>query len=265
MPRTTSNKSPAITSDARTPKRQRPKLQATPDVQHLGGALAQIPEGNTLEDQIYKAVFDSVMARRLTPGTKLPEPGLCKLFNASRSTVRQVLQRLAHDHIVDLHHNRGAIIAMPSPEETRQIFEARRELETCLIRLAAERITPEQVEQLRTQLAQEHDAMHRFDQPSWARLASGFHLAIAKISGNALLQRYLCEIVSRCSLIVALHEIPGSAGCEHHEHTQIVELLAQGDGKRAAALMLEHLHGLEHRIELNTKKSEPSLKDLLGL
>ena len=57
--------------------------------------------------------------------------------------------------------------------------------------------------------------MHRFEQPHWARLASGFHLKLAGLAGNPILQRYLVETVSRCSLIVALHEMPGNAACEH--------------------------------------------------
>ena len=89
--------------------------------------------GGRGRERIYRAVFDSVMSQRLTPGTKLPEASLCELFGVSRSVVRKVLQRLAHDHIVQLRPNRGAIVAVPTPEETRQIFEARRALEAAIV------------------------------------------------------------------------------------------------------------------------------------
>lgn len=250
---------PALRSVAKAP------MPAPPEAQRLGGALAQVHDTGNLEDRIYKAIFESVMARRLVPGTKLPEAGLAELFQASRATVRLALQRLAHDHIVQLRPNRGAHIAVPTPEDTRQIFEARRELEASVIRLVAKRITPADVANLRTRLAQERQAMHRFDQPAWARLASGFHLHLAELSGNALLQRYLIEIVSRCSLIIALYETPGSASCEHEEHERLVDYLEQGNSEGATALMLEHLDGLEQRINLNARRAEPSLKDLLGL
>ncbi len=242
-----------------------PPTLANDDSQRPGGALAEVRHGDSPEDRIYKAVFESVMARRLVPGTKLPEAGLCDLFQASRSAVRLALQRLAHDHIVQLRPNRGARIAVPTWEETRQIFEARRELEASVIRLVARRITPAGVAELRTRLAQESRAMHRFDQPAWARLASGFHLHLAELSGNALLQRYLLEIISRCSLIIALYETPGSASCEHDEHERLVNCLERGDADAALALMSEHLDGMEQRINLNARRSEPSLGELLGL
>ena len=172
-------------------------------------------DAGAVEQRIYRAVFDSVMNQRLTPGTKLPEASLCELFGVSRSVVRRVLQRLAHDHIVQLRPNRGAIIAVPSPEETRQIFEARRGLETLIARLATQNATARDLAALRQQLQQEHEAMHRFDQPAWARLASSFHLRLAALARNPILERYLVELVSRCSLIVALYEPPGNASCEH--------------------------------------------------
>ncbi len=176
---------------------------------------------------MYRNIFESVMSQRLTPGTKLPEAELCQLFGVGRSVVRKVLQRLAHDHIVQLRPNRGAIVAVPTPLETQQIFEARRALEATIVKLVTERATPADLDALRLQLQQEHQAMHRFDQPAWARLASTFHLRLAELARNPILQRYLVETVSRCSLIVALHEPPGNAACEHDEHERIVECICR--------------------------------------
>lgn len=117
---------------------------------------APADESADVETRIYRAVFDSVMGQRLKPGTKLPEAPLCELFGVSRSVVRKVLQKLAHDHIVQLRPNRGAIVAVPTREETRQIFEARRALEAAIVRLVAERATARDLKGLREQLRAEH-------------------------------------------------------------------------------------------------------------
>lgn len=252
---------------ARTSAAPKPVEAAEPDDTALrpGGALSAVDEGDDIEARIYRAVFESVMNQRLTPGTKLPEAQLCELFGASRATVRKVLQRLAHDHIVQLRPNRGAIIAMPSPEETRQIFEARRGLEAIIVNLATHNAKATDIAGLRQQLKAEHDAMHRFDQPAWARLASSFHLRLAALSGNPILERYLVEMVSRCSLIVALYEPPGNASCEHDEHERIVDCMAKGDAAGAVQLMDEHLRELERNVSLKRAASEPTLADLLGM
>lgn len=217
------------------------------------------------ESRIYHSVFDSVMNQRIAPGTKLPEQALCELFSANRATVRKVLQRLAHDHIVDLRPNRGAVVAAPTPEETRQIFEARRLLEATIVPLVAQRISKAEVASLRKQLRDEHSAIHRADQPAWARLASTFHLRLAELSGNAILHGYLHELVSRCSLIVALYEPPGNAACEHDEHARIVDYIENGEPAKAVRVMNEHLLDLERRICLDKPQAEKSLAQMLGL
>ena len=217
------------------------------------------------ETHIYHSIFDSVMNQRIAPGTKLPEQALCTLFSANRPTVRKVLQRLAHDRIIDLRPNRGAVVAAPTPEETRQIFEARRLLEATIVPLVAQRITRAEITQLRKQLCDEHAAIHQADQPAWARLASAFHLRLAELSGNSILHRYLHELVSRCSLIVALYQPPGNAACEHDEHARIVDYLEKNEHAKAVRVMNEHLLDLERRICLDKPQAEKSLAQMLGM
>lgn len=218
-----------------------------------------------IEQQIYHSVFEGVMNQRLAPGTRLPEAVLSKLFKVSRSTVRKVLQQLAHDHIVELRPNQSAVVATPTPEETRAIFEARQVMEAAIVRLVVRHATAEDIAGLRTQLAEEHAAMHRYDQPAWARLASSFHLKLGALARNPVLAGYLTELVSRCSLIVALYEPPGNASCEHAEHGQIVDCIERGDADAAVALMRAHLETLERNICLDRSEEEHSLARMLGL
>ena len=140
-----------------------------------------------------------------------------------------------------------------------------RALEAAIMRLAVRNATPQDIADLRQRMGKEHEAMHRFDQPAWTRLASSFHLRIASLSRNPILQRYLEEIVSRCSLIVALYEPPGNAACEHDEHERIVDCIARHDGDAAAALMAEHLRSLERNVVLRRSTPDRSLRAMLGV
>ncbi|WP_291386358.1 MULTISPECIES: GntR family transcriptional regulator, partial [Achromobacter] len=119
--------SPTQSRRAAAARSKPPKPAADDDV---------LPDAD-MERRICEAVYESVMSQRLTPGTKLPEAAICDLFGVSRSVARKALQRLAHEHVVDLHHNRGAVVAEPTPEDTRQIFQARRALEAALLPLTA--------------------------------------------------------------------------------------------------------------------------------
>lgn len=223
------------------------------------------PEKEGADARIYRSIFEGVLNRRLTPGTKLPEPELCALFGVSRAVARRALEKLAYDGIVVLRPNKGAVIAQPSREETRMIFEARRSLERSLVELATQRASAADIAALREQLKEEHEAMHRFDQPSWARLASAFHLRIAALAGNAILEHYLTELVSRCSLIVGAYEPVGHAPCEHEEHCAILDCLEAGDAQGAIEHMSAHLRELEARIETSHMPGAKGLAHLLGI
>lgn len=231
---------------------------------HLKEA-ANRAQGGGEEQIVYRTIADSVMNQRLAPGTKLPELELCGLFGVGRTLIRKVLQELAHNHIVELRPNRSAVIAAPTPEETRQIFEARRAIEAALLPLAIANATKADFDGLRAQLAKEYDALHRADQPAWARLASTFHLRIASLARNTILQGYLTELVSRCSLIVALYEPPGNSACEHDEHTRIIALMERGDTATAVRIMNEHLRDLERRIFLDRVQVSSGLAKVFGL
>ncbi|MEE4450788.1 GntR family transcriptional regulator [Novosphingobium resinovorum] len=252
--------SDGATSVSNSGRRRVRKAEAGPD---LGGAA--VASGGDVEQHIYQTVFDSVLNQRLTPGTKLPEPALCELFGVSRAVIRKVLQRLEHERIVELRPNKGAVIAAPTPEETRQIFEARRALEVSIVEIAARRHTAKDLADLRKLLAHEHEVTHNLYQPAWAACAREFHLRIAAVAGNPILTNYLTELMTRCSLIVALYQPTGNAACEHAEHGRIVDYMEKGDVASARAEMGRHLRALEDNISLDRGSSTQSLAQMLNL
>ncbi|MFL9881007.1 GntR family transcriptional regulator [Herbaspirillum rhizosphaerae] len=204
----------------------------------------------SLDQTVYDALFNGVMHGRLKPGTRLQEAALCEQFSVSRTVVRQALRRLSEVQIVDIVANKGAAVATPSPKETRDVFAARRAIEGAIVREVARRIEHGDIEKLKQRLRAEHDALHDQDHPRWVALAGGFHLALAELSGNQVLQRMLTELMTRCSLIVALYEAPGEASCEHDEHARLVELLSLRDSNGAAEEMDKHLLALEARLQI---------------
>lgn len=237
------------TSSRQPAKAAKPKT--TPSARHTAKAAPRTTKadsGGNLEQKVYDALFAAVMQGRLQPGQRLGEVALCERHGVSRTVVRQALRRLAEAQIVVIEPNKGATVAKPTPQETRDIFVARRAIEAAIVREAATRLLPADIDRLQLRLKAEHDALQVGDHRRWVSLAGGFHLALAQLSGNRVLQRMLTELMTRCSLIVALYEAPGESSCEHDEHVRLVDLLAMHDAEAAAALMDQHLRALEARL-----------------
>ena len=91
------------------------------------------------EDEIVRRIHDAVIEQRLPPGTKLSEAALCEAFGVGRARVRRSLVVLAGREIVELHANRGAFVARPTPEQARDVFDARRAIEPGIVRRAIAR------------------------------------------------------------------------------------------------------------------------------
>ena len=196
---------------------------------------------------------DAIVDRRLAPGTKLNEAEVGALFDVSRTVVRAALQALSFEGLVRIERNRGAFVANPSPEEARQVFDSRRLIEPGLARAAAKRITPDEVAAFRERLSDESRLMGERG-PSARRAeihASGdFHLLLASVAGNAILLRFMEELVARSSLVIALYGRSGASSCGHNDHGQILSALEQGDGEGASQLLLAHIDHIESDLDL---------------
>ncbi|MCY1667912.1 GntR family transcriptional regulator [Rhizobium sp. SL86] len=224
-----------------------------------------VPDDRALA--IREALRNAIVDRRLAPGTKLVESEVGDLFEASRTVVRAALQMLTFEGLVKTERNRGAFVSNPTPEEARQVFASRRLLEPGIAAAAVERITDADIEAFRHHLQEEVRFMNERG-PSARRAeikASGdFHLMLASVAGNLILQRFMDELVARSSLVIALYGSTGVSRCGHHEHADILEALETRNAERAAALMLHHIDHIEADLDIRVRDGL-ALKDALDI
>ena len=215
--------------------------------------------------QIHDAILLAVVEQRLPPGTKLPEDQLASHFAVSRTLVRGALRTLAQDGIVVLARNRGASVASPTPQEARDLFEARRAIEAVTVARAAERATAEGCAGLDRLVAEGRSALASGDRGRAIRLSGQFHVAIAGLARQPVFERFLAELVARSSLVIALYGHHGRSDCGDPDHGGLVAALRDLDGPRATALMTEHLHAIEADLDLErAARATRPLGDLLA-
>ncbi|MFT3814017.1 MAG: GntR family transcriptional regulator [Acidovorax sp.] len=205
---------------------------------------------STRADGAYLALRRAIVEHALRPGMKLPEDTLAGQFGISRTLVRAALARLAGEGLIEIGNKRTATVARPGLEEARAVFEVRRCLEAEVVRLVIARWQPAMGAALEAHVREERAAAERQQATASIRLAGEFHVKLAEMAGNPILQRYLDEVATRCSLILAVHGRPHSSECAISEHGDLIEALRAGDADRAVALMQEHLAGIESRALL---------------
>jgi DNA-binding GntR family transcriptional regulator len=205
----------------------------------------------SLDDEIYHRVYGAIAGQELPPGTRLREDQMRQIFEVSRARIRKVFSRLAFEGLVFIEPNRGASVAKPSAEEAREIFAARRAIESSIVRMVAEKFEPRLKAALSKHIARETTAETRRDAAEMIRLSGEFHLLLAEMAGNRTLQKFLRELITRESLVILAYEKPGQPSCSNHEHQLILDALGKRDAAKAAKVMLQHLKNVEARLDLD--------------
>ncbi len=225
---------------------------------------------NSNEDRslaIRDALRNAIIDRRLAPGTKLTESEVGSLFDVSRTVARAGLQMLSFEGLVRMERNRGAFVANPTPEEARQLFASRRLIEPGVVTAALDHLDAEKMSALRRQLQEESCYLNErgpIARRAEIKASGDFHLLLASMSGNAILERFMEELVARSSLVIALYGRSGVSSCGHNEHLMIVEALERRDGEVAQHLMLQHINHIEADLDLQVR-SATRLKEALAL
>jgi DNA-binding GntR family transcriptional regulator len=206
---------------------------------------------STRVDLACQALRQAIIEQALPPGTKLPEDELGLRFGMSRTLVREVLAQLKSEGLVDAPARRTATTAKPTLGQAKEVFETRRILEREVVRLVIARWQPRFGAELEGHVRAEEAARQAGEARVSIRLAGEFHTNLGEMAGNTLLRRYLGEVVSRCSLILALYGRPHSADCAVNEHREIVAALRAGDAEAAIRVMDHHLGSVEQRALLD--------------
>jgi DNA-binding GntR family transcriptional regulator len=201
-------------------------------------------------DEIYERILAAIGEHRLQPGTQLIEDRLAKIFDVSRTKIREATVRLVHNHIAVNIPNRGAFVASPTAQEAREIFAARRLIEPELMRMVARSATAKQITQLRSHLAKETAARAK-NSYAIIPLSGEFHLLVAEMAGNSFLTRALRDLESITCLVIILYDTHGAQGCPYDDHAHLVDAIEAHDPERAAALMLEHIDHIEQSLKLD--------------
>lgn len=201
---------------------------------------------STTTDAVFDLLCRAIIEQALKPGMRLPEDTVGEQFGVSRTIVRHALVRLETKGLVVSRRNRGAFVAEPSLQEAKQIFEARRCLETEVIRIGIQTFSEGSFEQLEAHVRGEQ-AVKGKNGPVSIRLAGEFHILLAKLSGNEVLARYVTEVVLRCSLIMAMYAKSHSSDCAVDEHSQIIEALRDSNADLAISMMEHHLGAVAER------------------
>ncbi len=204
------------------------------------------------EEIVYQKLKNAIIKRYIKQGAKLVETTLAKQLQVSRTPIRGAIRRLAYEGFAKYEQNKGVHVIEPTIEEIKETFFVRQQLESTAAGLAANNIEFKQIDQLENYLVEEEKIFEERDIDAYYRVNDAIHLTIARASDNAVLTRYIEDLLNRTKIYLILYDpfytMPFNPS--HHEHRRVVNALKTHDAKQAETEMETHLQSAFHGMEL---------------
>ncbi len=207
------------------------------------------PSGETIANWIRQ----QIRASRLVPGQRLVEVDIIRQTGGSRFKVREALQRLAAEGLVEIEEFRGASVRGASMDEVRQLYRARAALEGMCAGDFTRKANAKERSRLQTLAQQMEDCVADGSPELFGRLNSEWHTLIMQVSGNPVIESMVKRLNTPVHHLLFETFYRGSRLRQAVEdHRQILAAVLAGDAEQAEAAMRLHIeNGHRFLIDLD--------------
>lgn len=220
-----------------------------------------------ISDEIVDAVKEKIIKGELKPGEKLPPQGeLARQLGVSRTSLREAINKLSTMGLVESRQGLGTYITSMNPASFMRTFyhdllmnraavaellEARIFIERATVFLAAMKANMDDLMPLQESVKKQRAVICEADYESFSQLDLQFHMTLAKISQNSVLEKTLKAVRELLQKFIseANSTLPGACERAVKYHSRIVEAVLAHRAAQAERLLVEHLLDVSRAIE----------------
>jgi DNA-binding GntR family transcriptional regulator len=200
-------------------------------------------------DRIEKELRQLILTLQIEPGLGISESSLIKRYAWGRTPLREAIQRLAEQSLLQIIPHHGVLVTPLSVFEFVEVMEAMAMVIGPSASLACKHLTAEEILQLEHTIDQSNIAASKADFVAVATQDFEFHRILAIATGNRYLCRHLLhlhQVATRFNL--ASWKRDSSAEFSLNEHRRILEALHQHNEVEVRIVMLEHIENARQRV-----------------
>ncbi len=217
-------------------------------------------ETKTLSEQVFNELKDAIIAGDLEQGSKVTEDRLAKQYGISRGPLREAIRRLESIRLLVRVPHAGMRVVILTSEIMEEIYTVREALEGMSARLAAQRMSDEDIASLSELLDKHQNSIDKSQGKHYFQREGDldFHFRIAKASHNKwlidLLSSELYQLLRMCRQRSG--QTPARPLQALQEHRRIVEAIQMRDPELAELLMRRHISGAWKIVKALLDKEE---------
>lgn len=205
-----------------------------------------------LREVVFETLREAIIKGVIKPGERLMENQLAEEMGVSRTPVREAIRKLELAGFVVVMPRKGAYVSELSYKDVHEVYEIRAALESLACGLAAERVTPGEIEEMERYLIEERDFLDNDDVMLTINTDIGLHELIYKAARNEKIMHLISKLKEQVYRLRSTSiMLPGRKKASLKEHQGIVEAIAQGNVELAQRLGQEHVeHAEQAMLEL---------------
>ena len=193
-------------------------------------------------DQIADTLEQLVFAGEFQDGDRLDELKLAEQFHVSRTPIREALQVLVTSGMAEKIPRRGVFIRQPRPVELIEMFETMAEIEAFCGRLAAIRMSDEDLDALGAANDRCQQAIEASDHDRYYSENETFHQIIYRGAANSYLEKQALQLQNRLRAYRRIQlRFRGRLKQSMSEHSEILRFLTDGDAGNTAKVLRDHV------------------------
>ena len=175
----------------------------------------------------------------VSPGSRLSQLSIAERFGVSRIPVRDALQMLAGEGLVQPTSNATAVVIGMSVPELQELYELREAVEPLATQIAVPKVGRAEILMMRKQVKVMETSR---EAPIWLAANAEFHAAVYKRAGRPRMIELVEQLRRLTDRYLYMHlEVIGQTEHLHAEHAGILQAVESGDAALAAQLTREHL------------------------
>ncbi len=202
-----------------------------------------------LRDVVFNTLRQAILTGELKPGERLMEIHLANRLGVSRTPIREAIRKLELEGLVTMIPRRGAEVAQITEKSMNDVLEVRRALDVLSVELACDRISDEELEELKKACVAFEQAVKTKDAKKIAQADVALHDIIVRATGN---QR-LMQLVNNLSEQMYRYRFEYIKDFTQHarlveEHRVIYESIVRKDKETAAREVETHIDNQKKAI-----------------
>ncbi len=202
-----------------------------------------------LRDVVFNTLRQAILTGELKPGERLMEIHLANRLGVSRTPIREAIRKLELEGLVTMIPRRGAEVSQITEKSMNDVLEVRLALDALCVELACDRISDEELENLKKACISFEQAVKTKDAKRIAQADVALHDIIVQATGN---QR-LIQLINNLSEQMYRYRFEYIKDFTQHErlveeHRIIYESIVQKDKETASAAAKMHIDNQKKAI-----------------